>query len=152
MHICFFANWTENDQLRSGCGSIGKEVASDTRDPGFESSNFQILFITKCIESQLKSRRMKKRPEMVHLNNSLSKSTINSFWNVKFHKKNLFLLQLRESTLFPNGVGVSFRCEGPLGHDFSMDGNATIECNDGHWNSRIPACRRTSSKSDFSGT
>jgi len=33
-----------------------------------------------------------------------------------------------------------------------MEGNSSIACNDGDWNSRIPACRRTSSKNDFSGT
>jgi hypothetical protein len=32
-----------------------------------------------------------------------------------------------------------------------MDGNSSIVCNDGNWNGRIPACRKTSSKNDFSG-
>ena len=34
----------------SGCGSIGRAVASNTRDPQFESSQRQILFIISCIE------------------------------------------------------------------------------------------------------
>ena len=33
----------------SGCDSIGKAVASDTRDPRFKSSHQQILFTINCI-------------------------------------------------------------------------------------------------------
>ena len=44
---------------------------------------------------------MKKRPEMVHLNNSLSKSTINSFWNVKFNKKFFFFFSCARARSSP---------------------------------------------------
>ena len=46
----------EKDKIRhkgSGCGSVGKPVASDTRDPWFESSLWQTLYFTfnvNCIE------------------------------------------------------------------------------------------------------
>ena len=49
------------------CGSVGRAVASDTRDPWFESSNRQILFTIKRIKSVLKGR--KKMPVIVHLKN-----------------------------------------------------------------------------------
>ena len=35
--------------MGSGCGSIGREVASYTSDSQFESSHQQILFIFNCI-------------------------------------------------------------------------------------------------------
>ena len=42
-------------QLGSGCGSVGRAVASDTRDPRFESSHWQKiiyiehLFTVNCV-------------------------------------------------------------------------------------------------------
>ena len=39
-----FNNNNIEKQLGSGCGSVGRAVASDTRDPRFESSHQQILF------------------------------------------------------------------------------------------------------------
>ena len=38
------------DVLGSGCGTVGRAVASDTRDARFESSYLQILFSNNCIE------------------------------------------------------------------------------------------------------
>ena len=37
-------------KLGSGCGSGGRAVASDTRDPLFEFSQRQILLTLNCIE------------------------------------------------------------------------------------------------------
>ena len=51
----------------SGCGSIGTAVASNTRDPQFESCNRQNLsanLSTNCIKEKTK---IKKRPGMAHL-------------------------------------------------------------------------------------
>ena len=51
----------------SGCGSVGRAVASNTRGPRFESSHQQIyiehLFTINCIE---KTKINKKRPGMAH--------------------------------------------------------------------------------------
>ena len=51
----------------SGCGSVGRAVAFDTRSPQFESSHRQNfiehLFIINCIE---KTKINKKRPGMAH--------------------------------------------------------------------------------------
>ena len=51
----------------SGCGSVGRAVAFDTRGPRFDSSqrqNFiEHLFIINCIE---KMKINKKRPGMAH--------------------------------------------------------------------------------------
>ena len=39
--------------MGSGCGSVGKAVASDTRDPRFESSHWQNLYVLpNCIEKR----------------------------------------------------------------------------------------------------
>ena len=32
------------DRLGSGCGAVGRAVASDTRGPGFESSHWHLLW------------------------------------------------------------------------------------------------------------
>ena len=42
----------------SGCGSVGRVVAFDTRDPQFESSHQQNLFTLNSIE---KAKRKEKR-------------------------------------------------------------------------------------------
>ena len=57
--------------MGSGCGSVGRAVAFDTRGPRFNSSHqqnfiehlFVNLFINKCIE---KTKINKKRPKMAH--------------------------------------------------------------------------------------
>ena len=48
--------------LGSGCGSVGRVVASNIRGPLFESSNWQ-NFIVNCIK---KTKIKKKRPGMAH--------------------------------------------------------------------------------------
>ena len=51
-----------NNSLGSGCGSVGRVVASNTRDPQFESSSHrQILFTINCIKDVLKIRKKKKK-------------------------------------------------------------------------------------------
>ena len=54
--------------MGSGCVSVGRAVASDTRGPRFESSHWQIFIsdiylFTVCIE---KMKIKKKRPGMAH--------------------------------------------------------------------------------------
>ena len=55
--------------LGSGCGSVGRAVASDPRGPRFEFSHWQTfkskiyLFTVNCIE---KTKIKKKRPGMAH--------------------------------------------------------------------------------------
>ena len=52
----------------SGCGSVGRAVASDTRDPWFEPQHKQNLstnLSTNCIIE--KTKLMKKIPGMGHL-------------------------------------------------------------------------------------
>ena len=55
----------------SGCGSVGRVVAFDTRGPRFDSSHRQNfiehLFIINCIE---KTKINKKRPGMAHFLNN----------------------------------------------------------------------------------
>ena len=53
--------------LGSGCGSVGSEVASDTRDPRFESSHRQTfiehLFSVNCVEkTKIKKKEAKNGP------------------------------------------------------------------------------------------
>ena len=56
----------------SGCGSVGRVVTSDTRDPRFESSHWRTfseqLFTVNSVE---KSKIKKKRPGMANLKNLL---------------------------------------------------------------------------------
>ena len=51
----------------SGCGSVGRAVASDTKDPQFKSRHRQTftkhLFTVHCVE---KTKIKKKRPGMAH--------------------------------------------------------------------------------------
>ena len=46
-HCCrskkLFATYQSNTILGSGCGAVGRAVASNTRGPGFESSHRQLL-------------------------------------------------------------------------------------------------------------
>ena len=54
-------------KVGSGCGSVGRAVACNTRCPRFDSSNWQNfiehLFIISCVE---KTKINKKRPGMAH--------------------------------------------------------------------------------------
>ena len=63
----------------SGCGSVGKTVASDTRGLRFESSHRQnlywTLFTDNCIE---KTKIKKKRPWMAHF----EKNNLNTWKSV----------------------------------------------------------------------
>ena len=43
-------NWCYRE---SACGPVGRVVASYTRDPGLESSHWQIEFIINCIEKMI---------------------------------------------------------------------------------------------------
>ena len=56
--------------LGSGCGSVGRAVASDTRGPRFESSHrqkFNIEQLLDTVNCVLKRRKIKKkRPGMAH--------------------------------------------------------------------------------------
>ena len=57
----------KNTQSGSGCGSVGRVVASDTRGPRFESAHqktFYYLSSVNCIE---KTNIKKKGPGMGHL-------------------------------------------------------------------------------------
>ena len=61
--------WVNTNQLGSGCGAVGRAVASNTRGPGFESSHWQLLsniylLLTVCRKDENKE---KKRPRMAHL-------------------------------------------------------------------------------------
>ena len=59
--------------LGSGCGSVGRAVAADTRDPRFESSHRQNLSTINCIE---KTKIKKKRPGMTHLKNLCNEDSL----------------------------------------------------------------------------
>ena len=59
--------------LGSDCGAVGRSVASDTRDPRFDSSHqlfylLPIICIINCIE---KAKIMKKMPAMTQFKNKM---------------------------------------------------------------------------------
>ncbi|XP_040563745.2 locomotion-related protein Hikaru genki [Lepeophtheirus salmonis] len=58
-------------------------------------------------------------------------------------------LKLSQSTVFPDGDIVEFRCFGSPG-DYFIEGNSSLTCHNGIWDSRIPFCRKTSSRANFS--
>ena len=58
-------------------------------------------------------------------------------------------LDLRHTEEFPHGAELKFRCE-QLGAEF-LDGNSTLTCVDGEWDSVIPFCLPTSTRRRFSG-
>ena len=72
-------------------------------------------------------------------------------WSIDFPFFSI-LFQLIDSTIFPDGDKVEFRCDEPTpGRYFSLEGNSTLTCQDGKWSSQIPFCRNTASRTDFSG-
>ena len=68
----YFQCYTPKNTLitGSGCGSVGRVVASNTRDPRFESSHRQtFIYIEHFVYCQLcieKTKIKKKRPGMAH--------------------------------------------------------------------------------------
>ena len=59
---CFQICRTKSFRFGSGCGSVGRVVASDTRDPRFESSH-RLIYLLLAV---LKRRKKKKRPGVAH--------------------------------------------------------------------------------------
>ena len=54
--------------LGSGCDSVGRAVASDTRGPRIESSHWQNILNMDLLSTVLKKRKQrKKRPGLAHL-------------------------------------------------------------------------------------
>ena len=72
IEINWSANWATETMrpMGSGCGSVGRAVASDTRCRWFKSSHWQkfIFILNICLLSTeyLKTKIKKKRPGMVH--------------------------------------------------------------------------------------
>ena len=63
----------------SGCGSVGRAVASDTRGPRFESSHRQkfinieqLLYTVNCVMKRQKIK--KKRPGMAHFKKNANRA------------------------------------------------------------------------------
>ena len=53
--------------MASGCGSVGRVAASNTRDLQFKSSHRQIIITINCIENGVEKTKIKKeRPGMAH--------------------------------------------------------------------------------------
>ena len=53
--------------MGSGCGAVGRAVASNTRGPGFESSHWQLLLniyllLTVCRKDENKEKRGREWP------------------------------------------------------------------------------------------
>ena len=68
------AHWPDQQKTHtgSGCGSVGKAVASNTRGLRYESSHQQKLYWTLfTVSCQEKTKIKKKRPGMAHLKKSL---------------------------------------------------------------------------------
>ena len=51
----------------TGCGTVDEAVASDNRDPWFESSQRQNLFIANCIQNN--ENKLENIPWMAHFKN-----------------------------------------------------------------------------------
>ena len=70
--------------MGSGCGSVGRAVAYDTRGPQFDSSHQQNfiehLFIINCIE---KTKINKKRPGVAHFLKKVNVSNVFSVQSVE---------------------------------------------------------------------
>ena len=47
--------------LGNGCGAVGRVVASDTRDPRFESSHWQYFLLSTALKSCIKKTKIKKK-------------------------------------------------------------------------------------------
>ena len=61
--------------LSSGGGSVGRAVASDTRDLGFKARHWQ-NFIYQFVQLKIEEMKIKeKRPGMTHLKKNKSVST-----------------------------------------------------------------------------
>ena len=65
--VCFKMNYKVTRTLGSGCGAVGRAVASDTRGPGFESSHRQLLLniyllLTVCRKDENKEKEARNGP------------------------------------------------------------------------------------------
>ena len=84
--------WQTDIFMGSGCGSVGRAVASDTRDPQFESSHrkafIKHLFTVNCV---VKTKIKKKRPGMAYF--------LTNIHFVRYTLTNYF--HFRYSTLVP---------------------------------------------------
>ena len=78
--------------MGSGCGSVGRAVTSDTRDPQLESSHrkafIKHLFSVNCV---VKTKIKKKRPGMAYF--------LTNIYFVRYTLTNYF--HFRYSTLVP---------------------------------------------------
>ena len=62
------AEETNKENFGSGCGSVGRAVASNSRGPPFESSHRQeFIYWTFTVNRIEKTKVKKKRPGMAHL-------------------------------------------------------------------------------------
>ncbi len=59
--------------------------------------------------------------------------------------------QITESTQFPSGSSVQFRCNSSLPGFYALEGRSTITCTKGKWTHRMPYCRNTSTPESFDG-
>ena len=62
----FPASFVSSITCGSGCGSVGRAVASDTRGPWFESNHPQTLYYLYTVNCIEKIKIKKKRPWMAH--------------------------------------------------------------------------------------
>ena len=59
---CFGKYWIRCQCVGSGCGTVGRAVASDARDPRFESSHRQFnLLPFDCFINCIENMKMKKK-------------------------------------------------------------------------------------------
>ena len=59
--------------MGSGCGSVGRAVASDTRGPRFESDHWQNYILPLYRQLYWKDKNKEKRPLMAHFYKIVSK-------------------------------------------------------------------------------
>ena len=60
--------------------------------------------------------------------------------------------QLNESSLFPDGSKLEFRCNSTSAGFYALGGSSVLKCANGEWSARIPFCKPTSYvDEEFSG-
>ena len=73
-----------NRSLGSGCDSVARVVASDTRDPRFESSHWQMLFTLNCIKTRVEKTKIKEKEAGIGTNRSCPKPKKVSYFQISF--------------------------------------------------------------------
>ena len=123
----FLANF-----CRSGCGSVGRAAASETRDPQFEPSRQQFYLLSAVLKMCRKTKKGKKVPGMAHFWNNVAVNYIKVLIQILRHW--IEFIELAHSKPLIN----SLKCIGKCSIKLPMTGIKPRTA--GIWSNRFAQC------------